>query len=254
MGNHKEHSRGFTLIELLVSMAIIVIIIAAVYTAFNSGRASWQVGDTMMQRYQKARGILDYMTREISKAVVDEAASLYGYEPACFACRGYASGAAPKTPLKSDEFGMPSHQFYFVAPVEHITTASRIYDLYRVGYWLDPGNNLQRVFAEPDDSSDFVDAYDLTDPSMSSQPVASNVTWLEFEYYYYDYQASGGGRELLSATMWDSTGDQYPRDGVTDGLPAAMKVTITVADDMDSKQQTFSTMIYFRNNYFSKAE
>lgn len=60
--------RGFTLVELMVVVAIFTIVIGAAYVILNSGRTSWQVGDTKIELQEDLRAAIDEMIFEIFEA------------------------------------------------------------------------------------------------------------------------------------------------------------------------------------------
>ena len=142
-----KNSTGFTLIEMLVSLVIVAIIVASIYTAFDCGKNSWQVGETITQRYQNARAALDFMSREIS-AMYITASSIY------------------KTGLIYD-----SDSFRFVACIPE---DDNDWDLRKIGYRHN-AEKIQRSYLTTDLDT-------LTDASMSSgwQLLVGNIYGLDF--------------------------------------------------------------------------
>lgn len=63
--------RGFTLIELLITMLISGIVIASIYSAFQSQQNSYIAQDQVAEMQQNIRAGLDMMTREIKIAGYD---------------------------------------------------------------------------------------------------------------------------------------------------------------------------------------
>lgn len=63
--------RGFTLIELLITMLISGIVIASIYSAFQSQQNSYIAQDQVAEMQQNIRAGLDMMTREIKMAGYD---------------------------------------------------------------------------------------------------------------------------------------------------------------------------------------
>ena len=145
MINDKK-STGFTLIEMLVSLVIVAIIVASVYTAFDCGKNSWQVGDIIVQRCQNARAALDFMSREIS-AMYLTISSIY------------------ETGLIYD-----SSSFRFVACIPEEDDSD--WDLRQIGYKYDSTDKeIERAF-----TGGFTT---LSNPS-SWQPLVSNIYGLNF--------------------------------------------------------------------------
>ena len=197
--------RGVTLIELLVAMVILGIIVTSVYTAFNSSRDSWQVGEVMMQRYQNARGALDMMAREIS-AMYFTISNIY------------------ETGLIYDGTS-GSTSFRFVA---RIPENSGAWDLCKVGYRYDGTDEIERGFdVDPN----------LTNLDIAAgnwQPRVSNINELAFRWW--------NGTSWNEGT-WDSMdsgiSSQYRR------LPRAIEIMITAQDEKQiAAAQSFYTVVY----------
>ena len=250
--------RGVTLIELLVAIVILGIIVTSVYTAFNSSRDAWQVGETMIQKYQNARGALDIMSREISQAFINRTGTIY--------CVGIDGESFLPPPYVKANAATDSDQFFFVAP---IGAASAATDLYRVGFWLreDPITDaltLQRVYQGPselfdgdDDDGDgindeFDEGYQFYSGTATQPLTCDNiVTALDFYFCYgTDWTDSDQGAAYRNGD-WDSRLDYYPppagTDGIADGLPQAVRIVIVVQDDKGLTERTFSTVVYLSN-------
>jgi len=60
--------KAITLIELMIALAIFSIILGAIYSVLNMGRASYYTGDIQIAVQQEARKAMDKMTREIREA------------------------------------------------------------------------------------------------------------------------------------------------------------------------------------------
>lgn len=139
--------KGFTLIELLVAMVILGIIVASVYTAFNCGKNAWQVGNAMMQKNQKARGVIDIMSREISAM--------------CMA----------RSNIREIGLVYSNGEFRFIASIDAGDGG-----LCKVGYrYNENEKEIERGFnTNPDLSSLNID-------SMDWQPLISNINFLAFK-------------------------------------------------------------------------
>ena len=61
---------GFTLLELLAAMAILAIMITLLFQAFGQASRAWLQAENRVETYSQARAALDYMSREISQAIV----------------------------------------------------------------------------------------------------------------------------------------------------------------------------------------
>ncbi len=203
--------RGVTLIELLVAIVILGLIVTSVYTAFNCSRDSWQVGETMVQRYQNARGILDIMSREIRTAMVNAAGTLY--------CMGRADA------------------FYFTGLLRNSIELTD--DLYRVGYWWESSSD------EGEDPGVIVRGFECresTEPyytfdDLSNQPVGLHAVSLAFRYYSNDNDWLDAGQNWIEG-IFTAYGSLYSND-----LPDAIEISVTVRDDYAIESQTFRTVV-----------
>jgi general secretion pathway protein J len=63
-------ANGFTLIEVLISLAILVIVLGAVYSSFFSVQRAIERFDSISLKYHEARTALDIMRREIESALI----------------------------------------------------------------------------------------------------------------------------------------------------------------------------------------
>jgi len=58
-------TRGFTLIEVMISMAVVLILAAAITRVLLVGNSSWHIGDAEVQVNQEARRGMSNMVREL---------------------------------------------------------------------------------------------------------------------------------------------------------------------------------------------
>ncbi len=70
--------RGFTLIEVLVALAIVSVVIAALYSTFFLSRKAVDAVDDSLVRMQECRAVVDMMKREIESALYDPAKTSEG--------------------------------------------------------------------------------------------------------------------------------------------------------------------------------
>jgi len=61
---------AFTLIELLASMAILGLIMVMLFSAFEQVSKAWLQGESRVQTFTQARAALDFMSKELSQAMV----------------------------------------------------------------------------------------------------------------------------------------------------------------------------------------
>lgn len=72
MPNYKEkREKGFTLVELLIAMALALVIITALSSAFISQRKTYAVQEQVSEMVQNARAAMDMITREVKMAGYD---------------------------------------------------------------------------------------------------------------------------------------------------------------------------------------
>ena len=139
--------RGFTLFELLASIGILAILSALLFAAFNQATKAWLQGENRVETFTQARAALDFMSRELSQAIV-----------------------TPNVPFLGTNDGVA-----FIAPVS--TDPNDGVDIEEVVYRLSDS----AAFTQPDPSGFFVDvnpprrlvrrvsAYKSTNPSIPSK-------------------------------------------------------------------------------------
>jgi prepilin-type N-terminal cleavage/methylation domain-containing protein len=66
---------GFTLIEILISLALLTIVLGAIYSSFFSVQSALERFDSVSLKYHEARTALDIMRREIESAILKVAQS-----------------------------------------------------------------------------------------------------------------------------------------------------------------------------------
>jgi len=84
---------GFTLVELMVSIAIGLVVMAAVATTFTSQTRAYSAQEQINQMEQNLRGALDIMTREIKMA---------GYKPNGGTVTGVVSYSSTNLTIQAD--------------------------------------------------------------------------------------------------------------------------------------------------------
>ncbi len=214
-------ARGFTLLEVLIATTLGALLMCSLWQAWSIARKALDDADDRMERAGTARAALEMITRELAGAVVDEAAgvSFLGNDRGE---RGIKTGCADEV--------------FFVAPIAaDLAGAKAATELYRFGYWLkcDSGVGvLERAYQGPARGGE---RYGFT--KVSSQPLADGVSDLRLRYLYAD----GAWQETAGGT-WDSVGDCCPADGEPDGLPAAVRVRLTVRDRRGGSE-TFAVVV-----------
>jgi len=69
---------GFTLIEMLTSMAILGVLSALLFAAFNQASKAWLQGESRVETFSQARATLDFMAQELSQAIQSSNVNFHG--------------------------------------------------------------------------------------------------------------------------------------------------------------------------------
>jgi len=193
--NKDIRKKGFTLVEMLISLAILAMIVVSTFTIFRSSSRSWQKGETRSERYHSARVAIGKMSTEISQAVISE--------------KGLGKFIGGKEEISFVSF---------------VSTASGIFELTEVEYWIDVDQRLlmRKEDTEPDYNFNTQDHSDI---------LAGNISELEFSYY--------DGEDWIDS--WDSDADKEDEDhqeqkGI---LPKAVKIKIKVEDKKGKESEMF---------------
>lgn len=205
---------GFTLLEVLVSMAILVIIMAAVYSAYTTNVEAIQIARQNGEVHQMARIVLDRMTKDLQSALIQ------------------VSVPSEKTKLglvgeDREIDGKRADRIDFTT-VTHLplTEKGPASDLCEIGYLIDEDSEGKvLVLLRRDDSS--VDE-DFT-KGGSLQEMARNV--MEFNLTYQDSR----GEE---SDQWNTL-EGTPASG----LPVLIKVRLVLRDELQ-REHVFSTTIH----------
>ena len=150
-------SLGFTLLELLASMAILALIAAILFAAFDQASRGWQRAENRVETFTQARAALDLMAKDISQAIATTNISFLG----------------SKTNVA------------FVAPVS--TDTNDIVDLLEVVYLINNGGYLERRISAFRDGPAYWDFYSppaqgWPDTTSVTTTVADNIVSLRFDY------------------------------------------------------------------------
>lgn len=70
-GSSASRIRGFTIVELLIAMAIVGLVLGAIYAVFTSSNRSYHTQDRVVDTQQGLRVGLDFMVRDIRLAGLD---------------------------------------------------------------------------------------------------------------------------------------------------------------------------------------
>jgi type II secretion system protein J len=206
--------KGFTLLEVLVSMAILVIIMAALYSAYTTNVEAIQIARQNGEVHQTARIVLDRMTKDLQSALIEVSVpsdkiklGLVGEDREIDGRRADRMDFTTVTHLPLTEKGPAS-------------------DLCEIGYLIEE-NSEDKVLAllrrdDPSVDEDFTKGGSL-------QEMARNV--LEFNLTYQD-----------------SVGEESDKWNTLEGMPASglpllIKVRLVLKDELN-REHVFSTTIH----------
>jgi type II secretion system protein J len=206
--------KGFTLLEVLVSMAILVIIMAALYSAYTTNVEAIQIARQNGEVHQTARIVLDRMTKDLQSALIEVSVpsdkiklGLVGEDREIDGRRADRMDFTTVTHLPLTEKGPAS-------------------DLCEIGYLIEENSEDKvLVLLRRDDPS--VDE-DFT-KGGSLQEMARNV--LEFKLTYRNSM----GEE---SDKWNTL-EGMPASG----LPVLIKVRLVLKDELN-REHVFSTTVH----------
>jgi prepilin-type N-terminal cleavage/methylation domain-containing protein len=209
-----EDVRGFTLLEVLISMAILVIIMAALYSAYTTNVEAIQIARQNGEVHQAARIVLDRMTKDIQSALIQASVpsekvqlGLIGQDREIDGKRADRIDFSTVTHLSLTETGPAS-------------------DLCDIGYLVEE---------DPDDKTlvlwrrDTLTAQDDLTKGGTLQEMARNV--LEFNLTYQDSMGE----------VWDTWNTLEGRPG--SGLPVLIRVRLVLKDELN-REHVFITSIH----------
>ena len=205
---------GFTLLEVLVSIAILVIIMAALYSAYTTNVEAIQIARQNGEVHQTARILLDRITKDLQSALIQTSVAseriklgLIGQDREIDGRRADRMDFTTVTHLPLTEKGPAG-------------------DLCEIGYLI-----------EEDSEGKGLVLYRRDDPSVdedftkggSLQEMARNV--LEFKVTYQDVRGEDSDR-------WNT-----PENRPGPGLPVLIKVRLVLKDELN-REHIFSTAIH----------
>jgi type II secretion system protein J len=209
-----EDLKGFTLLEVLVSMAILVIIMAALYSAYTTNVEAIQIARQNGEVHQTARIVLDRMTKDLQSALIQVRGSSEKIKLGLVGADREVDGR------RADhiDFTTVTHM-----PLTEKGPAS---DLCEIGYLVDEDPEAQVLVLLRRDA--FSVDEDFT-KGGSLQEMARNV--LEFKLTYQDAEGKDSDR-------WNTL-EGRPASG----LPVLVKVRLVLKDELD-REHVFSTTVH----------
>lgn len=121
------HKKAFTLVEILVSVLILSIIAGSLYVVFKVSMDAWRKSGEKLEIYQKARAILEQVSREVESAV------LKGEPDTYYLLGENGTGSNPDT-------------LTFICSIP--TNEDNQYDICRVRYYLSNSNLMRRIYRD----------------------------------------------------------------------------------------------------------
>jgi prepilin-type N-terminal cleavage/methylation domain-containing protein len=180
MKSHRNAEGGFTLLELLAAMAVLVVMIAMLFAAFSQASRAWLQGENRVETFTQARAALDYMSKELSQAIV--------------------TTNGPPGGLQGLQFLGTNNSLAFIAPVNNNPGGGG--DLMEVVYRLSYQVSNDTVFTE---------GFNVLPKKLVRRvSMASSGTICE-NYYASTVAGSGNGCpnawDLFTSADWPETGD-----------------------------------------------
>ena len=231
--------KGLTLIEILVVSVIFAIIATSLFVVFKAGLDSWSRAKSHLNIYENARVILDMITRDLRGAyILPSSGNISGDSSVDITFKGFDSSSP--SGWRTNNIG---DELYFVAASNpSINNPNAIFDLCKVGYWLNgkgtanvSDDELERIYV-PQTSAPGNFTFGAGD-STSSSRLSQYVTQLNFRYYD------------PTTSAWSNTWDSGIGGAQAGRLPRSVEVTITVREPYpinpnNPKIQQFVTNIY----------
>jgi prepilin-type N-terminal cleavage/methylation domain-containing protein len=206
--------RGFTLLEVLVSMAILVIIMAALYSAYTTNVEAIQIARQNGEVHQSARIVLDRLSKDLQSALIQVSV------PSEKIRLGLVGEDREIDGRRADRL-----DFTTVAHLS-LTEKGPASDLCEVGYFIDedPEAKVLVLFRRDDPSVD----EDFT-KGGSQLEMARKV--IEFNVAYQDSRGDDSDK-------WNTL------EGVPGaGLPVLVKIRLVLKDELN-REHVFSTTVH----------
>lgn len=182
--------RGFSIIELLVAFSVLAILMAILLGAVPPVTSTWIESERRIETYQRARGALELITRELTPAVVDTRMQ-FVVLPGEKVLEVGAENVAPGSPA-----------LFWMAPLGEAG------ELRCVGYYLfrddEKGfHRLKRIYIEPDNPDGYyprlVNLEDARDLSMRTDPVTAKWFLENLDEAAFDEQDPDNDSVIVSS-------------------------------------------------------
>ena len=218
-----RRSAGFTLIELLTAMTILIILTLLLANIASQAGSIWALGERQNQHRQRARAVLDFMSKELSKATLAIDPSKPSLQFVVNPAGGPAIGS---TYLNRDAV-------FWQAPV---ATDSSSGDLAEVGYFVRwDGNqpNLCRFFVNPSDANYLI--YSNPTGWLSDQLLSTITPADKASQYQGLFLENVLG---LWVSAYNADGSMYQGDSrsASNTLPVLVKISMALIDANTAKR------------------
>jgi prepilin-type N-terminal cleavage/methylation domain-containing protein len=218
-------THGFTLLELLASMAILAIMAAILFAAFDQASRGWQRAENRVETFTQARAALDLMAKELSQAMATTNISFLG----------------------------TATNIAFVASVS--TDPSDVVDLLEVVYQVNNGGYLERrTDAYADNTLGFT-PWDFYSPPAQGWPsttsltttVADNIVSLRLDYLgtngvfvsTFTFPSPPWWNSTTTASAWSgipaATAYTPGPEVMTNRTPAGVQITLRAIDSRTAR-------------------
>lgn len=222
-------SPGFTLVELLVATTLLTIVLAAVYTAFNTSIRAWRAGEASLESFQEARTALALLGRELRCIIPGTEPLMTGKDNeitfyACTAPMDVERGEGPRVlrlryRLRDNPKGSGKILLRQEALVEDAFPVAK------------PGENL--------------DSKMITTGREETFELATEIKRFQIEYLWVRQEDRSGGVGSSDAGVADRVVMEEHKEGW--GMPQGMRLHLVVTDaNAESRETTFTTTVAFR--------
>jgi len=207
MQNYTENKeRGFTLIELLIAMALALIVITSLSSAFISQRKTYAVQEQITAMTQEARAALDMISREFRMA---------GFAPTGYDSQFESDPSTAQTAPKMQRINPTAARFVGI-PYD-TTQLEVIADLSGDGTIGDASH--EKIVYKYYDTSDYPKQIKRSTNGGTFQPFAENIQSFAFEYYKTDGTTTTTDAEIrqIKITITARTSKLDPNYGPNSG-------------------------------------
>lgn len=231
MLSHRHHRRslGFTLVELLVATTLLTVVLAAVYTAFNTSVRAWRAGEASIESFQEARTALSLLSRELrciipgtEPLIVGERNEITFY--ACTPPMDVEQGEGRRVlrlryRLRDNPKGAGKILLRQEAPVEDALPVA------------DPGGSL--------------DTRMITTGREETFELATEIKRFQIEYIWVRQEDDAAALTSSDGVQADRMVMEENKEGW--GMPQGMRLQLVVTDaNAESRETTFTTTVAFR--------